>query len=56
MRTAEPRLAAVDAYQKGLQIPADAPDMEDNGYACVVGAFFKASLKLTSLLSLMRSG
>lgn len=60
MRTAEQRLAAVckatDAYQKGLQIPPDAPDTEDNGYACVVGALFKASLKLTlPLWSLMRS-
>ena len=43
MRTPEQRLAAVcrttDAYQRGLQIPPDAPDMEDNGCACVVGAF-----------------
>lgn len=39
-----------------LTNPPDAPDMEDNGCACVVGAFFKASLKPTSLLrSLMRS-
>lgn len=25
--------------REGLQIPADAPDMEDNGSACVAGAF-----------------
>lgn len=49
--------STVDAYQDGLQIlPPDAPDIEDNGYSCIVGAFFKASLKLTSVLSFMRSG
>lgn len=60
MRPSEQRLAAVrratDAYLQGLQIPSDASDTEDNRYACVVGALFKASLKPTSLVhSLMRS-
>lgn len=60
MKTAGQRLATVckatDAYQKGLQIPPDAPDMEDNGYACVVWVLLKVSLKPTSLLCcLMRS-
>lgn len=30
--------------------------MKDNGYACVERAFFKASVKLTSFSSFMRSG
>lgn len=30
----------MDAYQEGSQTPPDATDTEDNGCACVVGAFF----------------
>lgn len=42
MRTAEQRLAAVycGCLSGGLTTPPDATDTEDNGCACVVGAFF----------------
>lgn len=33
--------------REGLQIPADAPDMEDNGSACVAGALFSFPQSLT---------
>lgn len=32
--------STVDAYQEGSQTPPDATDTEDNGCACVAGAFF----------------